>query len=246
MRTDRFSKLRKRALPALAMGAAALALPGTALAVSSVVLAPMADGSAHFTPANVDPALAAKVAQRYAATRETMRFTPASGTSLADRTVTVAVRLDDKTARAISVRTALQGANKPGKRSVDIAPSEFDLGIARGYQSFTKPANRLPAGVASIQMPDLSLYRPDGGVKDKPSRFQPRIALEQDRPAGRAPRTLEGLGEQSVDLGGSYRITGNLNVTAGVRLSQERDRLAPLTDGTADNQSVYVGTQLRF
>ena len=38
----------------------------------------------------------------------------------------------------------------------------------------------------------------------------------------------------------------NLNVTAGVRLSQERGRLTPLTNGVEDDQSVYVGTQLRF
>jgi len=35
-------------------------------------------------------------------------------------------------------------------------------------------------------------------------------------------------------------------VTAGVRYSQERDRLGPLTDGTQDSQAVYLGTQFRF
>jgi hypothetical protein len=47
-------------------------------------------------------------------------------------------------------------------------------------------------------------------------------------------------------VGGAYRVVGNLNVTAGVRLSQESDRLTPLTDGVEDSQAVYVGTQLRF
>ncbi|MCP9221972.1 hypothetical protein MKP08_04320 [Erythrobacter sp. LQ02-29] len=246
MRADRLSQLRKRAFPALALGAAALALPGTALAVSSVVLAPMAEKTSGFAAANVDPSLASKATQRFTASRETMRFTPAGGDDAVERRVNVAVRLDDKTARAISVRNAIDSAAKPGKRSVEVAASEYDMGIARGYQSFAKPASKLPPGVSSIQMPDLSLYRPDTGHADKPSRFQPRISLEQERPAGRAPRTIEGMAEQSVDLGGSYRIVGNLNVTAGVRLSQERDRLTPLTDGAADNQSVYVGTQLRF
>ena len=76
--------------------------------------------------------------------------------------------------------------------------------------------------------------------------FQSHIALEQDDLAGSAPRTLEGAGTQRVDLGGSYRLSRNLDVTAGVRIKQDRDRLGPLTDGIEDDQAVYVGTQIRF
>ena len=84
-------------------------------------------------------------------------------------------------------------------------------------------------------------------MAEKPSRFQPRIALEAEKgTTGRSRGTLESLGEQTVDLGGAYRITGNLDVTAGVRLSQDRDRIAPLTDSVQDSQAVYVGTQFRF
>ncbi len=96
-------------------------------------------------------------------------------------------------------------------------------------------------------MPDLAEFKPkEGTAPEKPSRFQPRLSLGNDQPLGRAPRTLESQGEQSVELGGSFRVSRNIDLTAGVRLSQERDRLAPLTDGTEDDQSVYVGTQLRF
>jgi hypothetical protein len=103
------------------------------------------------------------------------------------------------------------------------------------------------AGVRSIEMPDLADFKPStGSAKDKPSRFKPRLALEQEKNIGRSPRTIESLGDQSVDLGGAYRVTKNLDVTAGVRLSQERDRLDPLTDNVQDSQAVYVGTQLRF
>jgi hypothetical protein len=100
--------------------------------------------------------------------------------------------------------------------------------------------------IKRIEMPDLASFRPSEGVKDKPSRLQPRIALESDSRTGRSPRTLEGAGEQTVDLGAGYRLSRSLNVTAGVRLSQERDRLAPLTDAVRDDQAVYVGTQFRF
>ena len=99
---------------------------------------------------------------------------------------------------------------------------------------------------SQIEMLDLASYRPQGGVKETPGRLQPRLALEADTRPGRAPRTLEGAGEQAVDLGAGYRLSRNLNVTAGVRLSQDRDRLAPLTDAVRDDQAVYVGTQFRF
>ena len=49
-----------------------------------------------------------------------------------------------------------------------------------------------------------------------------------------------------TDVGGAYRVTRNLDVTAGVRYSQDRERLKPLTDGKQDSQAVYVGTQFRF
>ena len=54
------------------------------------------------------------------------------------------------------------------------------------------------------------------------------------------------MGSQTVDVGGSFRLSPNLDVRAGVRLSQERERLDPLTNSVQDSQAVYVGTQLRF
>lgn len=241
--------IKRGIAPALIGGGILLAIPTASLALSNAVYAPLTDIAPRFTPAGVDPDLAERVNTRYAAARKAMRFTPAANKAQSDRTVTVAVRIDDETARAISIRSAIDSAteNTPGRRSVAIAPTRFDLGLARGYQSFAKPANSLPSNISRIEMPDLAQFRPkDATAEDKPSRFQPRIALENERAPGRAPRTLEGLGEQSVDVGGSYRVTRNLDVTAGVRLSQERSRLSPLTDGVEDDQAVYVGTQLRF
>ena len=88
---------------------------------------------------------------------------------------------------------------------------------------------------------------PSPGAKPDESRFAPRIALEAEEKAGSAPLTRDSLGAQSVDVGGSYRLTHNLDVTAGVRYSQERDRLAPAGQRQAeDSQAVYIGTQFRF
>ena len=202
---------------------------------------------APFTPASVDPALARRVAERIAARGQTLRFTPADSTEPLDRTVTVAVRVDDETARAISFRSALAAASgEPGQGAGALATTRYNLGIARGFQSFAKSSPSLPEGVRELNVPDLASYKPAEGAPDKPSRFQPRIALERDGNVGSGARALDGLGDQSVDLGGAYRVTRNLDVTAGVRLSRDSDRLAPLTDMEEDSQAVYVGTQFRF
>jgi hypothetical protein len=154
----------------------------------------------------------------------------------------VAVRVDAATARAVSVRKTLGGApSMAGLSQLRIAPTAYNLGVARGSQNFA-----LPNDIRRIDMPDLSAFTPSQTAPDAPARFNPRVSLDAREKAGRAPRTFEASGEQSVDLGGSYRVGKNLDVTAGVRYSQERDRLKPLTDGRQDSQAVYVGTQFRF
>lgn len=204
---------------------------------------------AVFTPASVDPKLARRVAEQVR--DRGFRFTPTNTQPAGERTVTVAVRTDSNTAKAISVRSAIEAAPGTRKSFSAIEPTRYNLGIARGYKSFARPVGTpatLPDSVQKIAMPDLSKFEPaSGSAVDKPSRFQPRIALEDIEPAGRAEGTLQGQGNQSVDVGGSYRVTKNLDVTAGVRISQETDRLAPLTDSAVqDSQAVYVGTQFRF
>ena len=233
------------AVLALAVPSAGLALGGfDAPAPKSI-----AEGVVPFTPAAVDPQLALRVARQIAAKGKALRFTPAAAATTRDRTYTVAVRVDDQTARAFSIRSAIEGVQETslGTGTVSIAPTRYNLGIARGYQSFAKPeAPKAKLEIGGFEMPDLASFRPSEGAKDKPGRFQTRIALEQDEDAGRAPRTIEGAGEQAVDVGGAYRLSRNLRVTAGVRLSQERDRIAPLTDAEQDSKAVYVGTQFKF
>lgn len=250
----RNSMTGKRALPvALAAAVLALGLPGTGLAVVSTggeAAAPAKAAGLPFTPARVDPRLARRVAAIIG--EDGLRFTPATKLPReGERTVTVAVRVDGATARAISVRNAADGVSADRERSaaLAIAPTSYNLGIARGYQSFAQPAAR-PAEVSAtlrdVAMPDLSQFKQEPERAAKPGRFQSQIALANEPSAGRAPRTLEGAGQQSVDLRTSYRLGRNLNVTAGVRVSQDRNRLTPLTDGVEDDQAVYVGTQIRF
>ena len=253
MATRRNSKGTKRAIPAgLAAAGLAFAVPGTVLAIDNAgaaVAAPASLGALPFTPARVDADLARKVAEIMG--EDGLRFTPATKALRGEeRTVTVAVRVDGATARAISVRNTIASASaEPARTSaLEIAPTSYNLGVARGYQSFAQPLKQVEvsAGLRDISMPDLAEFRPEEKREGKPSRFQSRISLANEAAPGRAPRTFESAGEQSVDLQGSFRLRRNFDVTAGVRVSQDRNRLAPLTDGVEDDQAVYVGTQIRF
>ena len=232
----------------LALPSAGLALGGSERAAQSL----LGSKALPFTPSTVDPQLARRVAESIRAKGLDLSFTPAGATTARDKTITVAVRVDQQTARAITVNSAAKIAQTKASASrPTIAPTRYNLGMARGYQTFAAAPkatmSSFTTGLRSVEMPDLADFKPSQGVaKDKPSRFKPRIALENNGDLGRSPRTLESAGEQSVDLGGAYRVTKNLDVTAGVRLSQERDRLAPLTDNVQDSQAVYVGTQFRF
>ncbi|QGN56429.1 hypothetical protein GKE62_11430 [Novosphingobium sp. Gsoil 351] len=211
-----------------------------------------------FTPASVDPRMAARVSINRLANSPLFKFTPAASDGRANRAVTVAVRVDSETARAVAIRQALAAAAaQPGMAAVRIVPGGFNLGVARGYESFApKLAPKLAGAIVAPEikkfdsMPDLAAFAGGAGKNrtaggDAP-RFAPRVALDETAKPGRAPRTLEGQGDYSVDVGGSYRVARNLAVTAGVRYSSERDRVAPLTDATQDSQAVYVGTQFRF
>ena len=247
-------------LPLLGAAAAImLGLPSAGLAV--VAIGSDSDGAAGlgfdlFTPASVDPELAARVEEK--ARQRGIRFTPTgTTTSRSDRTVTVAVRIDDRAAQAISVRAAADAAPGLGSAIRGVEASRFNLGTARGYQSFARsqtnaPAPavsgtvRLPDNVRNLTMPDLAEFEPARpNREDRPSRLQPRIELENEAIAGRSVNTLD-ANEASVDVGGSFRLSPNLDVRAGVRYSQERERLDPLTNSVQDSQAVYVGTQLRF
>jgi len=248
--------LRNGPRPALVMVAAVsiLALPSAVLAFSTRFDVPQDDFAANqdFAPGQIDPQLArALAAQRMQGKGPLFRFTPAGLAARPDRSVTVAVRVDDATTRTIVVRgPSLSARTANSGPTVRIAPTAYNLGLSRGYQNFAGSTQTysLPGGGETRRqdLPDISALARSDSSSSSDARLIPHISLgERERP-GRAPRTLEGTGEQSVDLGGAYRVTRNLDVTAGVRYSQDRDRLKPALDGKADSQAVFVGTQFRF
>jgi hypothetical protein len=250
-RPNRTAKAQ-RSLPLFALcGALALGLPSAGLALAGANAPARAAASLDavglgmFTPASVDPALAARVADK--ARARGLRFTPASAPPISgNRTVTVAVRVDDDSARAISVRKPIEAVQGRGVGIIGIEASRFQLGSAIGYQRFTRTVD-LSSKVSNMALPDLSQFKPSRPRDDeKPGRLQPRIELEDREIAGRSPNTLDSIGAQTVGVGGSFSLSPNLNVTAGVRYSQERERLDPLTNSVKDSQAVYVGTQIKF
>ncbi|MES2491774.1 MAG: hypothetical protein V4579_00670 [Pseudomonadota bacterium] len=225
-------------------------MPSAVLAFSSGFEKAPASSEANpgietFAPALVDPSLARTLTVRSLPRGKVFRFTPAGNANRSDRSVTVAVRVDAEMARAIAVRKVLGGELGGGSGSLRISQTAYNLGISRGYQTFAQ-AFVLPGGLNRSDMPDLAAFKLGSGTAPERSRLSPRIAFDEREKTGRAPRTLEGNGEQTVDVGGAYRLTRNFDVTAGVRYSRERDRLLPLVDGRQDSQAVYVGTQFHF
>lgn len=228
-----------------------LALPSAVLAFANHFDSPappplVSEGG--FEPAEVDPRLARSITVRALTKDRTFRFTPAAGPARPDGAVTVAVRLDSRALASLGLRPATPAEAVPAQTGgLGIAPTAYSLGATRGYRSFAHniavpvgPRTNLPV------MPDLAAYQPkQSTAAAKPSRFAPQVELDEREKTGRSPRTFE-QADQTVGVGGSYRVTRNLNVTAGVRVTSDRDRLVPLTDGKQDNQAVYVGTQFRF
>lgn len=227
----------------LAATVSVLALPSGVLAIATGIdPAPTAGAaiSTDFMPASVDPRLARSISVRTLSKGRLFQFTPAASPTRPDRSVTIAVRVEPGMAsRLIASRSAAQDSGA-GQASLRIAPNSYSLGAARGYQGFALGA------VRKGEVPDLSAFRPTPGAAADPARFIPRLALDEREKTGRLPRTIEGQGEQTVDLGGAYRVTRNLDVTAGVRYRSDRDRMGVVADPRQDSQAVYVGTQFRF
>ena len=213
---------------------------------------------AQFTPSSVDPRMAALVARAATSNVHLMRFTPAGVPDRAGRSVTVAVRVDAQAARMISAHSAIAEAKEQAGAGtlaeLRLAPMPYNLGLARGYQSFAKPvtptpsALALPHPAADAGLADLS-YKVAPAPREDSSRFTPKNTVSEPRAAA-APRAIEARdpsAPQALDVAGSYRLTRNFDVTAGVRYSQQRDRLAPVVDtAKQDSQAVYIGTQFHF
>jgi hypothetical protein len=203
-----------------------------------------------FTPASVDPRLVTQMAIRALSQSKLFRFTPAGMDNRPDHEVTVAVRVPSAHSHLFATHSAQPDVGA-GFAAVRITPVAYNLGLARGYQSFAMPGTAaihdLPRDSSELRA--FSLATPNAASSSSYSaspRLTPDVAADENSAPGRAPRTLGTQGDYQVKMGGSYRLIGNLDVTAGLRYSTDRDRLGALADHRQDSQAIYVGTKFRF
>lgn len=221
------------ATTALVVPSALDAAPAKRVAARRLASAPIL-GS--FTPVAADPRLAAMLS-RAGLDAGSFRFTPAEvkGTG---RAVTVAVRA--RTNRpADTGRVALAAADsQPG-----LTPIAYNLGVAVGWKRFAVSGD---VGRVDLATRPGSREAADVAVTYAGNRFTGQVKAAADRPLADAPKLVEAAPSYSVDVGGSYKLTHNLDVTAGVRYRTERERLTRFDSDRRDSQAVYVGTAFRF
>lgn len=198
-------------------------------------------GLASFTPASADPRLAAVFA-RGGLDPTNFRFTPSESRRDGSRAITVAVRARSSRSALAAERAASESA---APSSIRLAPIAYNLGVAVGWRRFA-----LSGDVSKVDLAGAPGSREavDVGLSYTGKRFSGRVKAAADRPLPNAPRLIEEAPAYSIDVGGSYSLTRNLDVTAGVRYKAERDRLQQTTtrDDRRDSQAVYIGTAFRF
>ena len=195
-------------------------------------------GLGSFTPASTDPKLAALLA-RSGIAYSGMRFTPASASVRLNRSVTVAVRAQSANRAIGGDRSALVDAP-----ATNIVPVAYNLGVALGWKRFA-----FSGDVEKVDLGTLGGRESvDLGVSYRVKNFTTRVAVGADHSTAGTPKALAGDTGKSVGMSGSYAITRNLDLTAGVKFrAADRDRLGPVaTDNRRDSQAVYIGTAFKF
>lgn len=215
----------------------AIARPGDGPGARSAPAGARAFGS--FTPAVSDPRLAAALARR-GGSRE-FRFTPAATEGERTRAVRVAVRARASTP-AEAVRSVTEATSATPVTAV--TPSSYNLGASVGWRRFAVTSDvskseggTLPGGREAAEL---------GVSYQADRRVSGRVAVAAERSEG-VQRLVNADQAYSLDVGGSYSIARNVDVTGGVRYRISRDRLEPLArDERRDSQAVYIGTAFRF
>jgi len=195
-------------------------------------------GIGTFTPAAADPRLAAVLA-RSGMTDSGFRFTPSESRNGVSRAVTVAVRA--RSARTAQTTNVMVATAQPP--SVSLQPIAYNLGVSVGWKRFAVSGDLTHIDLAGQVGSRESV---DVGLSYTGKRVSGRVKAASDRPIDSAPRLLADTPSYSIDVGGSYSLTRNFDVTAGVRYKSERERLPQLNDNRRDSQAVYVGTAFRF
>lgn len=197
-----------------------------------------AKGIGFFAPAAADPrqtALFDRVGGSFA--EPNFRFTPSGGNS--KRAVTVAIRA--RANRPNTVPGTMVVAS-PSAIYAGLAPSAYSLGASLGWKHFALSGDfsRIDGGA----VPDTRELA-DIGVSYSGSKWSTRLLFGAERATGKT--NIAGPDEAlSVDLGGSYSLTRNLELSGGLRYKSQRERLDMQSDQRRDSQAIYIGTAFRF
>lgn len=224
------------AIAAAIVAVPAIGAPDTAPRTARKLTAtPRVTGS--FTPSAADPKLAALFA-RGGLDASGFRFTP-SESRIGNRAVTVAVR-------ARSNATPRDGGDRLAAVSpatVGVTPIAYNLGVAVGWKRFA-----VSGDVAKVDLGAVpgSREAADVAFSYSGAKWTGRVGASADRALPGSVRALGDQSSYSIDVGGSYSLTRNLDLTAGMRLKTDRDRMARVDDDRRDSQAVYVGTAFRF
>lgn len=192
-------------------------------------------GIGTFTPAAADPRLAAALA-RTGLPSTGFRFTPVASVGKS-KSITVAVRAQSSRRTFVNEQLALVAPAQ------GVAPVAYDLGVGVGWKRFA-----LQGDVTRLDGNAIAGGRDsaDVGLSYNTKKWSTRVQIATERPTGTVPRAISGDESVALDVGGSFRLTRNLDVMAGVRYKSERYRLERPTDDRRDSQAVYVGTAFRF
>ncbi|MET0239723.1 MAG: hypothetical protein ABW184_07480 [Sphingobium sp.] len=190
-----------------------------------------------FTPVTNDARLARRYAQAVSTVRSRgFRFTPTVGSMSGRRSITIVVRAPD---------LGLISSGRNAGNAIGLGPVAYNLGTARGLSRF---ATEVSGSREAIPLVPASALTPPRGFKlEDRKKLSTNFELESfAAQAAAAPQTLAGDKGFTADLGSSYSVLRNLDLTAGVRYRGRQNRLGPITDDAQDSQAVYLGTTFRF
>lgn len=228
-----------------ALIAAGLVMPASGASEGARRLVPaermVSRSIATFTPASADPKLAALLA-RSGLNDSDFRFTPSETRRNGSRAVTVAVRA--RSTLASSDVQRIGAAELTSGASIGLAPIAYNLGVSVGWKRFA-----LSGEVARLDLASMPGSRDSVGlgVSYTGKRASARLRAVADRPSADTPKLVADDPSMAIDVGGSYSVARNIDLTAGLRYKRENNnRLDRLSDNRRDSQAVYIGTALRF
>jgi len=191
-------------------------------------------GFGSFTPASADPRLAAALS-RTALNPTGFQFTPSEGAVIGSRAIKAAVR------------SATLQAERPTDRVAAVTPTMTLNPVA--YNLGGSVGGKRLAAIGDLTRLDLGTQpgaREPMGIGYSTRKFTGRTPVIADSTSIDQPKMVADTSGYSLDTGGSYKLTRNLDVTAGMRYRTDRERMLRVAPDRREGQAIYVGTAFRF